>query len=355
MGWLVGLVTALFGGSPGVIPGLVEVAKILGGVFIEALRTVMRPMELLFGLLRDGIGVLERIATVLVGAWIEAFKTVARLIENLTAIFVGGFLVALELVTGFFERLATIIGGVLIEALTIVAPLFDRWLGIVEKVVDMVWSLVKAIIGGSPGLIPAFDDVIEVVQTVIRWFGNIGQTILDALKSVGKFIAGVPKALAGLAKKLWDVGVAALKRFGEAIAQGWDAVYKFFTGLPQKAWDAVQDLAQKLWDVATDALKRMLEGVTTGWAAVYNFFSGLPGKAWEAVKGLAQKMWNAAQEAMRRMLEGVTAGWEAVSRSSPACPKWSGTCSAAWPRSCGTRARTPCTRWARAWRRAGRR
>src|SRR5215831_6763802 len=161
----------------------------------------------------------------------------------------------------------------------ILVPLINVLVGALSWLVRIITDVVKWIMGGSPGLIPAFNALMRVVGSVVHFIRNVVITGFNAIKGA---IQAAWKFITQNSVAVWNF----LKTFIQRAIQGWINIFKagfnVIRGLFTSGWRILQNATTSVWNFLRGFIQRAIQG----WINIFQ-------SAWSTIRGLFTRGWNA--------------------------------------------------------------
>jgi phage-related protein len=132
------------------------------------------------------------------------------------------------------------------------------------------------------------DQAINGISTVI----GLGMAVISAVWGLGWH------AIETFFVAIWH---AIVEMFHVAV----DELYQTFVAMPLKIIGYIEKLKQMVYDWATGVMVHILSGLATGWNAVYKWVSGLPGQIINAIGSVASMMGNIGQNIVTGLWNGI--------------------------------------------------
>ena len=220
--------------SSKLIPGLLKMGQVLGKIG----RFIGDNIEFFIAL---GVGILASLVPALIAQAAAGFAAAA-----------AGLAVAAAWIAANAPLIAI---GVAVAALAAGVIWAYQNVDVFRKAVDAVVKFFKS------SLVPA-------IETVIRWFGDIGGKIGDVAGIVGRkvgdiigFVTGIPGRISGTVRVMWD-GIKA----GIADAKQWVSdrigdIVGFVSGMGGR----ISRAARGMWSGITSAFKSAINGIIRAW------------------------------------------------------------------------------------------
>lgn len=273
-------------------PVIGQLVRVLGGALspiLAQLPALLAPfLNLLSGQLLPTVA---RLATTLLTAAGPALAQIGRTFGEL-----------LKAVSPLLAALGELIGGAVLPALlAILTPIISLVGRLASIFANVLASYVTNI------LVPA----LKTVTALLRGdFSGAWQHAKEYLKGFGKFFLGL------------------VLKLGPWVARGIAAAVRWLAGLPQRAWDALQEFGPKLRAAAVQALLRLGNGLREKWPEIKAWFRDLPNAARRAMGPLSQVLVAAGRALLRGFLNGITSMLGSVRDKlgglTDALPDWKG-------------------------------
>jgi phage-related protein len=263
--------------------------------------------------------VFEKLAPVFVTV-ANVLPTVGKIIESLAPI--------LGLV---FEAFAQIIDA----ALPVFIELLDELMPVIESLLPPVIDLVKALLPIIPALlqialafIPLIQTIIPILTSAIKFLTPIILFLANALSKTLKFAVDV---VIGVMNGIIGVIQTVLKWFGQigtAIFESGRKIFNFFKGLLPSILNVITAPGKWLFQVGKDIIKGLIDGITGAAKNIGSFFSDIGKKAIQGFKDIfgikspSKVMKGFGKDIMKGLEQGLLAGESSIRSTMKKVSSW---------------------------------
>lgn len=269
------LLTAVANAITPLIPPIIQLAEMIGGVLVTAINAVMPIVTTLLTLFSSvAAPILE-----IIMAQFQAFSPILMtLLEVLSPI-----LTALQPLFDIFVMIAELIGSILV-------PVFEVLGGILLWVVETI--------------------IVPVVVPIIEFLADLLTTLLGG--AVEK-LAGMFETAGPVIQVVWELLKAGIQSSVDAIMAVWDALSNAF----KAGWDFIMRTTITPMKNGFTALKNTATGIITSmrsaWDNFVSFLKGIPGKVSGALGSIFSPLWTGFKSAINSVIDG----WNGLSFSVP--------------------------------------
>jgi phage-related protein len=317
---LISQVARMIAGSLGqamqaIIPPLMQFVQIVVQQMVRLMPLLMPLFTMLVRAVMSLIPPVMQIVPVLIKLVVDVFKAlmpllpvVGQLIQALVPVIITLVQALMPIVTILIELmvavlkplmplitlLAQILGAVLVVAIKILVGYLSWWIGVLTKIVNAISAVVRWLMGGSPGLIPAFQALWDIVSSVVGWMRDL---ILSAFNAIRDATVAVWGAIGGFFSGIWT---GMRNAFNTAVNFIWTWIVRIWTAIQsttQTVWNAISGLFSGTWTVMRNAFNTAVNFIW-GWVTtIWNTIRTLTDTVWRAIGKLFADTWNAMKAA----------------------------------------------------------
>lgn len=334
---VVGAFAALMAASPkfreaimGFVRAIFSALKPAFDAIVNGLKQIIPPVWDLIRQIGDALApVIERLIPVLqplgqiIGFVITmAFKTLAFYIRLLMPV---------------LTWLINVLGKSLIIVLDFVGAAIRRAVTVFNVIKDAIVTVWHWIVGGSPGLVPAFQFLATIIsstagfiQTVITTaFGAIRWAIQAAWNTITTGAAWAWNLLTGIitaavnwvrtiitagwngmlavTRMIWNGIVLAVQTAWNWIRTAVSAAVNFVRWLVTSAWNGLRASTAAVWNGILTVIRNAWNAIRAAVSSAVNWIRGFISGAWNAIRSATSTIWNGILSVIRNVWNAIRA------------------------------------------------
>jgi len=239
-----------------------------------------------------------------------------------------GFVITMAFKTlGFYIRLLMpvltwlidVIGKSLVIALDFAAAAINRGIVIFNAIKNAIMTVWHWIVGGSPGLVPAFQFLATIISSTVGFIGTIISTVFGAIRWT---IQAVWTAITTGATWAWNmltsIVTTAVNWVRMIISAGWNGI----VAVTRAVWNVIVLAVQAAWNWIRAAVSVAVNFVRWLVVSAWNGLRAATAAVWNGILTVIRNVWNwiraAVSAAVGWVRWAVTAAWNAIRSATSA-------------------------------------
>lgn len=171
-----------------------------------------------------------------------------------------------------------------------------------------------------PILAGAFDFVMQLVSTVVTFWNENGQAIMDgvsvAFNTISSIISAVMPAVVDIISAAWewvrsavettlDVIMNAVKLFSAVLQGDWSGAWEAVKAIASAVWNYLKTAFSSALNIMKSVASGVLNGIKAVFSTVWNAIKSVTSAVWEGLKTVISNAINGAKNTVSNVINGI--------------------------------------------------